>query len=166
MPRPPGRAWLLASSATALAALIAGSTTLAAVPAGAATGTTAWRNGTFVVDTPNLVRRSDIVLGTANRNPSQFIPLGNGTLGVAAWAANGFTAQLNRTDTFPDRKSPGQLVIPGLAALTGPRPRGSTCGAGDPRPPRRRTAWLSSPKPGRTPTVPARPAVRSAPWPR
>jgi len=38
---------------------------------------------------------------------------------VAAWAANGFTAQLNRGDTFPDRKSPGQIVIPGLSKLSG-----------------------------------------------
>ena len=45
--------------------------------------------------------------------------LGNGSLGVAVWAGNGFTAQLNRSDTFPDRKAPGQVVIPGLAALTG-----------------------------------------------
>jgi hypothetical protein len=47
------------------------------------------------------------------------MPLGNGNLGVAAWAANGFTAQLNRNDTFPDRRSPGQVVIPGLSRLTG-----------------------------------------------
>ena len=91
----------------------------AARPAFAAGTTTAWQNGSFSVDTPNLVRRSDIVLGKANTAPSQFIPLGNGTLGAAVWAANGFTAQLNRSDTFPDRKSPGQLVIPGLSRLTG-----------------------------------------------
>ncbi|WP_158973333.1 ricin-type beta-trefoil lectin domain protein [Streptomyces griseus] len=47
------------------------------------------------------------------------MPLGNGTLGAAVWAAGGFTAQLNRSDTFPQRKSPGWLTIPGLAALTG-----------------------------------------------
>ncbi|MEV6012356.1 hypothetical protein AB0M29_36830 [Streptomyces sp. NPDC051976] len=46
------------------------------------------------------------------------MPLGNGTLGAAVWAANGFTAQLNRSDTFPDRKSPGQVVIPGVSKLT------------------------------------------------
>jgi hypothetical protein len=91
---------------------------LTAPPASAANGTTAWQNGNFVVDTLNLVRRSNIMLGRANTDPTQFVPLGNGSLGVAAWAANGFTAQLNRTDTFPDRKSPGQLVIPGLTRLT------------------------------------------------
>ncbi|MEN3306229.1 MAG: alpha-L-fucosidase 2 [Micromonosporaceae bacterium] len=100
--------------------LTAGTAWAAASPhALAATGTTAWQGGRFVVDTPNLVRRSDIVLGRPNADPTQFVPLGNGTLGVAAWAAGGFTAQLNRTDTFPDRKSPGQVAIPGLARLTG-----------------------------------------------
>jgi hypothetical protein len=88
------------------------------VSAQAVTGTTAWQSGRFVVDTANLVRRSDVVLGRSNSDPTQFVPLGNGTLGAAVWAAGGFTAQLNRTDTFPDRKSPGQLVIPGLARLT------------------------------------------------
>jgi hypothetical protein len=91
----------------------------AASPALAATATTAWQNGHFSVDVPGVVRRSDIVLGKANTDPTAFIPLGNGTLGAAVWAANGFTAQLNRSDTFPDRKSPGQVVIPGLARLTG-----------------------------------------------
>ena len=47
------------------------------------------------------------------------MPLGNGRLGVAVWSADGFTAQLNRADTLPDRLSPGQVVIPGLVALTG-----------------------------------------------
>jgi hypothetical protein len=73
----------------------------------------------FTVDVPNLVRRADIVLGKANTAPRDAMALGNGTLGVAAWAASGFTAQLNRSDTFPDRKALGQLVIPGLATLTG-----------------------------------------------
>ena len=34
------------------------------------------------------------------------------------WAANGFTAQLNRSDTMPYRLSPGQVNIPGLSAMT------------------------------------------------
>ena len=91
---------------------------LTASPAAAAPGSTAWQSGRFVVDTPNLVRRSDIVLGRPNTDPTQFVPLGDGSLGAAVWAAGGFTAQLNRADTMPDRKSPGQLVIPGLAKLT------------------------------------------------
>ncbi len=73
----------------------------------------------FTMDTPNVVRRANIVLGQPNVAPKDSMALGNGTLGIAAWAANGFTAQLNRADTFPDRKAVGQLVIPGLAAMTG-----------------------------------------------
>jgi alpha-L-fucosidase 2 len=46
------------------------------------------------------------------------MPLGNGRLGVAVWSADGLTAQLNRNDTLPDRLSPGQLIIPGVAAVT------------------------------------------------
>lgn len=72
----------------------------------------------FTVDVPNVVRRSDVVLGKANVRPQDAMALGNGTLGVAAWAANGFTAQLNRGDTFPDRKAVGRVVIPGLLPLT------------------------------------------------
>jgi hypothetical protein len=72
----------------------------------------------FAVDRPNVVRRSNIVLGKANMDPTQFMPVGNGTLGAAVWAANGLTAQVNRWDTFPDRKSPGQLVVPGLSKMT------------------------------------------------
>ncbi len=62
--------------------------------------------------------RSDVFLGQPNTADSQSLPLGNGSLGVAAWAAGGFTAQLNRSDTMPSRLSPGQVQIPGLAAMT------------------------------------------------
>jgi hypothetical protein len=72
----------------------------------------------FTVDTPNVVRRSNIVLTHPDPSPKDFVGLGNGTLGASVWAANGFTAQLNRADTFPDRKAVGQLVIPGLAKMT------------------------------------------------
>jgi hypothetical protein len=72
----------------------------------------------FSIDTPNVVRRANLVLTTANVTPQESMALGNGTLGVAAWAANGLTAQLNRADTFPDRKALGQVVLPGLAPLT------------------------------------------------
>src|SRR5689334_8955327 len=102
-----------------LALLLTATVLVPGEPATAAPGTTAWRDGTFVVDTPNLVRRSDIVLQRPNAVPAESLPLGNGALGAAVWAADGFTAQLNRTDTFPDRKSLGHLVIPGLARLTG-----------------------------------------------
>ena len=86
--------------------------------ASAAANTTAWQNGAFSVNTAGVVSRSDIVLGQPNTADAQSLPLGNGSLGVAAWAANGFTAQLNRSDTQPYRLSPGQVQIPGLAAMT------------------------------------------------
>jgi hypothetical protein len=80
--------------------------------------TTAWRNGAFAENTGGVVSRSDVVLGKPNTADSQFMPLGNGMLGVAAWAADGLTAQLNRGDTMPYRISPGQVQIPGLSAMT------------------------------------------------
>jgi alpha-L-fucosidase 2 len=80
--------------------------------------TTAWKDGHFAVDTGGLLGRSDIVLSQPNTKPAEAMPMGNGRLGIAVWAADGFTAQLNRADTLPHRDSPGQLVIPGLAALT------------------------------------------------
>jgi alpha-L-fucosidase 2 len=81
--------------------------------------TTAWMGGHFAVDTAGLLSRSDIVLGEPNTKPGEAMPMGNGRLGIAVWAADGFTAQLNRADTLPHRDSPGQLVIPGLSKLTG-----------------------------------------------
>jgi alpha-L-fucosidase 2 len=59
-----------------------------------------------VLERPNLARQ-------------EAMPLGNGRLGVAVWGEQGFTAQLNRADTFPNRLSPGQVVIPGLMRLAG-----------------------------------------------
>ena len=87
-------------------------------PADAATATTAWQNGSFSLNPSGVVAESDIALGAANTAASQSLPLGNGSLGVAAWAANGFTAQLNRSDTMPYRLSPGQVNIPGLSTMT------------------------------------------------
>jgi hypothetical protein len=89
-----------------------------APPAAAASVTTAWQNGSFSLNPAGVVAESDVVLGAANTASSQSLPLGNGSLGVAAWAASGFTAQLNRSDTMPDRLSPGQVSIPGLSAMT------------------------------------------------
>jgi alpha-L-fucosidase 2 len=85
---------------------------------GEGVSTTAWKEGHFAVDAGGLLGRSDIVLGEPNAKPGEAMPMGNGRLGIALWAAEGFTAQLNRADTLPHRDSPGQLVIPGLAALT------------------------------------------------
>jgi hypothetical protein len=105
--------------AAAVACALAAAGLAAAAPeAAAATVTTAWHNGSFAEDTGGVVSRSDIVLGKPNSANTQSLPLGNGSLGVAAWAGNGFTAQLNRSDTMPYRLSPGQVQIPGLSALT------------------------------------------------
>ncbi len=88
---------------------------------GQGASTTAWQQGRFHVDVSGLVSRSAIVLAKPNLIPSEAMPLGNGSLGVALWSADGLTAQLNRADTMPDRLSPGHVVIPGLTALTSAR---------------------------------------------
>jgi hypothetical protein len=80
--------------------------------------TTAWKDGRFHVDVAGVISRSDIVLARPNKEAGQAMSLGNGRLGVAVWSEDGLTAQLNRADTLPDRLSPGQVVLPGLAALT------------------------------------------------
>lgn len=72
----------------------------------------------FQVDVGGVISRSDVVLGRPNFASSEAMPLGNGRVGVALWSADGLTAQLNRNDTLPDRLSPGQVLIPGLSALT------------------------------------------------
>jgi hypothetical protein len=80
---------------------------------------TAWKDGVFHVDEAGVLGRSAIVLGQPNARRNQAMPLGNGSLGAAVWSDNGLSAQLNRMDTLPYRLSPGWVVIPGLAALTG-----------------------------------------------
>ncbi len=112
---------LLASAAACLIAVAAIFVTAAVggtPAASAAANTTAWQNGAFSENTGGVVSRSDVFLGQPNTADSQSLPLGNGSLGVATWAAGGFTAQLNRSDTMPSRLSPGQVQIPGLAAMT------------------------------------------------
>src|ERR1700722_11455920 len=89
---------------------------LAALPLSASS--TAWHDGRFHIDVPGVLHRSDIFLGRPNTDVSEAMPLGNVRLGGAVGAADGLTAQLNRADTLPDRLSPGQVVIPGLSALT------------------------------------------------
>jgi alpha-L-fucosidase 2 len=79
--------------------------------------TTGWNDGHFQVDRRSIVGRSDIILQRPNTRSSQAMPLGNGRLGLAVWAQDGYTAQLNRGDTFPLRLSPGQVVLPGLAKV-------------------------------------------------
>jgi hypothetical protein len=55
-----------------------------AVPA-ASNRTTAWHDGGFHVDVAGVIGRSDIVLGQANVDAAEALPLGNGRLGVAVW---------------------------------------------------------------------------------
>lgn len=87
----------------------------------AAQAATAWHDGRFQVNVPNIVGRSDIVLQRPNLRPEDAMPLGNGRLGIAIWSENGLTIQLNRADTLPRRLSPGQIVFPGLRPLTAAR---------------------------------------------
>jgi alpha-L-fucosidase 2 len=79
---------------------------------------TARKDGRFQVDTAGVVSRSDVVLLRPNRDKTQAMPLGNGRLGLAVWSEDGYTAQLNREDTWPQRLSPGQVAIPGLKKMT------------------------------------------------
>lgn len=79
---------------------------------------TAWHAGKFQVDVAGVLSRSSILLGRPNIEAAEAMPLGNGSLGIAIWSDNGITAQLNRADTLPDRLSTGEVLIPGLAALT------------------------------------------------
>lgn len=109
----------LTAAGTLAAGTLAAGVIPAAGTASAAQGTTtAWQNGRFVVDPAGVTARSDIVLDQPNTQPDQSMPLGDGQLGAAVWAANGMTIQLNRADTMPYRRSPGWIVIPGLSQLT------------------------------------------------
>ena len=72
-------------------------------------------------DVAAIVARSDIFIGQPNILPSQAMPLGNGHLGAAVWAADGLTLQLNRIDTLPYRRSPGRVSIPTLRPLIADR---------------------------------------------
>lgn len=82
--------------------------------------TTAWRDGRFHIDTGGVISRSDIVLGRANMQAKEAMPLGNGSLGVSVWSGEGFTAQLNRADTLPDRYSGGVCTYTGTGFVTNP----------------------------------------------
>lgn len=80
--------------------------------------TTAWQQGSFHVDRKGVIGRSDVILQKPSESPQSAMPLGNGRLGLGVWSQDGFTAQLNRSDTFPLRLSPGWVVVPGLKKLT------------------------------------------------
>ncbi|MEA3179111.1 MAG: alpha-L-fucosidase 2, partial [Gammaproteobacteria bacterium] len=73
------------------------------------------------VNVADTVSRSDIFVGQPNILPTQAMPLGNGRLGVAIWAADGMTLQLNRADTLPGRLSPGQVVFDSLKPMIADR---------------------------------------------
>jgi len=79
--------------------------------------TTAWHDGALQTNPAALVTRSDLVQEGPAWRAYQAMPLGNGVLGAAVWAEKGFSAQLNRVDTFPELKSAGRLVVPGLDPL-------------------------------------------------
>jgi len=79
--------------------------------------TSAWKDGRFQVDVRGVAGRSDIVLQRPNSDRTEAMPLGNGRLGLGVWSQDGYTAQLNREDTWPLRLSPGHVSIPGLKKL-------------------------------------------------
>src|SRR3954451_7165512 len=110
---------LLATATLVATGLPAHAGSSADAPAGhAPTGTTiAWRGDAMHVDTAGLVSRSDLVLEDPAWREEQSMPLGNGRLGAAVWDRDGLTAQLNRNDTFPNLRTAGRLVVPGLMQL-------------------------------------------------
>ncbi|TCO18561.1 hypothetical protein EV652_115105 [Kribbella steppae] len=113
----PVRRWSLPLLVTLLATS-AGSLAAAGPPAQPADQlTTAWHDGALRTDPAGLVSRSDLVQEGPAWRAYQAMPLGNGVLGAAVWAEKGFSAQLNRVDTFPELKSAGRLVVPGLQPL-------------------------------------------------
>jgi hypothetical protein len=107
-----------ACCAGVICAVLSGFMCATVSPAQTAPASTAWRDGSFHIDVPGVLSRSTIVLARPNLEAEQAMPLGNGNLGVAVWAENGLTAQLNRADTMPGRQSPGQVVLPGLSTIT------------------------------------------------
>jgi alpha-L-fucosidase 2 len=69
------------------------------------------------VDRAGVISRSDIILARPNLEATQAVTLGNGSLGVAVWSADGLTAQLNRGDTLPELLPVARISIPTLAPL-------------------------------------------------
>jgi hypothetical protein len=109
--------WSLPLLITLLAAGTGSFATASGPIAQADPATTAWHDGSLHADPAGLVSRSDLVQEGPAWRAYQAMPLGNGTLGAAVWAEKGYSAQLNRVDTFPDLKSAGRLVVPGLDPL-------------------------------------------------
>src|SRR5882724_1474109 len=65
----------------------------------------------------SIAARASISIEQPNILPTQAVGLGNGRLGAAFWSAHGLTLQLNRADTLPERRSPGQVSFPDLEIL-------------------------------------------------
>ena len=65
----------------------------------------------------SIATRASISIEQPNVLPTQAVGLGNGKLGAAFWSAQGLTIQLNRADTLPERRSPGQVSFPDLGIL-------------------------------------------------
>jgi alpha-L-fucosidase 2 len=69
----------------------------------------------------SIAARASISIGQPNILPTQAMGLGNGKLGAAFWSAQGLTLQLNRADTLPQRRSPGQVTFPDLGMMIADR---------------------------------------------
>ena len=65
----------------------------------------------------SIAARAAISIEQPNILATQAVGLGNGRLGAALWSAQGLTIQLNRADTLPERRSPGQVTFPDLGIL-------------------------------------------------
>ena len=136
--RPLPHRLLVVSTAAALAV---GTLVATAPDASAASLTTAWHNGAFSENTGGVVSRSDIVLGKPNSADTQSLPLGNGSLGVAAWAAlqwrrAAFCIGWARSGCrSPPRRAEPRCRCPAIserrAARAGSPPRLTLCGRGE-----------------------------------
>lgn len=69
----------------------------------------------------SIAARAAIAIEQPNVLPTQAMGLGNGKLGAAFWSAQGLTVKLNRADTLPERRSPGQVTFPDLQVMIGDR---------------------------------------------
>jgi hypothetical protein len=75
--------------------------------------TTAWHDGAFAENVGGVVSRSDIVIQQPNVSDAQSLPLGNGSLGVAAWAATGSPRSSTAATRCPTGSRRGRSRFPG-----------------------------------------------------
>ena len=83
-----------------------------------AAATTAWQGGHFHIDVPGWSAGQTLFWNgptSTRRKRCRWATDGWG----GCWSEDGYTAQLNREDTWPSRLSPGHVVLPGLKKLTG-----------------------------------------------